>query len=982
MAHQEQPIVCEHALTYWQEGRVQEVLLETAEWYAWLATASTFTFYGSAGPFTARKERAGNRRGGWYWKAYRKRNGKLLSAYLGKSESLTFERLHETAARLNTASDHKADLKRHRDESMESSAALMGEVLEKQVASPRPMHVSRLPTQLTSLVGREQETARVCAQLRRSEVRLLTLVGPGGVGKTRLALAVATELADEYPDGVVFVSLALLRDPHLVIDTLAQALGLPERLFEQVQQFLDHRRLLLLLDNFEQVVSAAGEIERLLLTCPGVKVVVTSRAALRIPGEQEFPVHPLSLPDLRTLSHFPADEILKRYPSLALFVQRAQAVQPAFQLTSDNASILGEICVRLDGLPLALELAATRLKLLSPQALLARLSLALLANGARTLPARHQTLHNTLKWSYDLLSADDQRVFRSMSVFAGGCTLEALEAVCVVLEDRQHVDIFKSVSSLLDMSLIFQAKQQGEEARWEMLETVREYALECLCEHEEMESARRAHALHYLAISEDIMPGSGKEGAQRCWLRRLREEQDNVRVALAFLIQQREGELAVRLSGALWGYWVNRGYFREGSGWLDASLALPHTQEPTSGRARALCGAGDLAKRQGNYEAALAFLQESISGYQAVGDREGLAEALLHLGLSLALSRRFAEARSLIEQSMALSREAQNTRLLGHALDSLARMAWKQGNIEAVRQLSEESFQIGSQQDEIRAQVSPRKLLASVALVRGDYPRAVTLAQELLAISQEVGDRESEFSALYTLGTVALHQGDLQQATALSNRCLDLADEIASRRDRSMALARLGEIAYEQEDYVLAERRYRESLVHAGTFDNEEVVGVALLGLARVAKAERRYWRATHVLGAAEKRINPSIDLDARARVAYERDVASLQTMLGEASFARARKAGGEMRPEQALAVPESDAALVLSRSSLSPDGLTRREVEVLMLVAAGLTDIQVAEKLILSPRTVQGHLRSIYQKISVNSRSAATRYALEQKLI
>src|SRR5579863_6426899 len=971
MAHQEQPIVCEHALTYWPEGRVQEVLLDTDEWYVWLATASTFTFFGSAGTFTARKERAGNRRGGWYWKAYRKRNGKLLSAYLGKSESLTFERLHETAVRLNTASDHKADQRRHRDDFTDSFAAPMEEVLEKQVASPRPMQFSHLPTQLTSLVGREQETARICAQLRHSEVRLLTLVGPGGVGKTRLALAVATELANKYPGGVVFVSLALLRDPYLVVDTIAHSLGLPERLFEQVQQFLDHRRLLLILDNFEQVLSAAGEIERLLLTCPEVKVVVTSRAALHIQGEYEFPVSPLSLPDLRTLSHFPADELLKRYLSLALFVQRAQAVQPAFQLTSENASILAEICVRLDGLPLALELAAARLKLLSPQALLARLSLSLLADGARTLPARHQTLRNTLKWSYDLLAADDQCVFRCMSAFAGGCTLEALEAVCGALEDRQHVDVFKSVSSLLEMSLITQAKQQGEEARWEMLETVREYALECLREHEEIESARRAHALYYLAVSEDLTPGSGREGAQRRWLRRLTEEQDNVRAALAFLIQHKEGELAVQLSGALWRYWVNRGYFREGSGWLEASLALPHTQEPTPGRARALCGAGDLAKRQGNYEAALAFLQESISGYQAVGDRDGLAEALLHLGLSLALSRRFAEARSLIEQSMALSREAQNTRLLGHALDSLARMAWKQGDIEAVRQLSEESFQIGSQQDEIRAQVSPRKLLASVALIRGDYPRAAKLAQELLAISQEVGDRESEFSALYTLGTVALRQGDLQQATRLSDRCLDLADEIGSSRDSSMALARLGEVAYEQEDYVLAERRYRESLLHAGTFDDEEVVGVALLGMARIARAERRYWRATHVLGAAEKRINPSIYLDAQARVAYERETASLQTILGKASFARAHEAGGEMRPEQVLAVPEPDSAPVLPHSSPYPDGLTRREVEVLMLVAAGLTDIQVAEKLILSPRTVQGHLRSIYTKIAVHSRAA-----------
>ncbi len=978
---QEYPIVREQALTYRLEGRVQEIMLDTTEWYAWLATASTFTFRGSAGPFTARKERAGNGRGGWYWKAYRRRDGKLLSAYLGKSESLTLERLREVAARLNAASDHQTEQTGHSDGTPDPPAVPLVETLEKPVSSPRLMHFSHLPTQLTSLVGREQERVRVCAQLRRPEVRLLTLVGTGGVGKTRLALAVATELTDAYPDGVVFVSLALLRDPHLVIGAIARSLGLPERSLEQVQYFLYNRRLLLILDNFEQVGSAAAEIERL-LACPEVKVLVTSRAALRIQGEHEFPVYPLSLPDLRTLSQFPPDELLSHYPSLALFVQRAQAVQPEFQLTSENASILAEICVRLDGLPLALELAAARVKLLPPRVLLARLSLSLLSDGTRTLPTRQQTLRNTLKWSYDLLSADDQQVFRRMSVFAGGCTLEAIETLCAAGEERQRFAVFESVSSLLGMSLLSQAKRQGEEARWEMLETVREYALECLEEHEETEVTRHAHALYYLALIERMTPGQGSEGGQRRWLRRLTEEQDNVRAALDFLIQHREANLAVRLSGDLWHYWMNRGYFREGSTWLAASLALPHERTPTMERARALCGAGDLAKRQGNYEAAIAFLQESIDSYQALGDKNGLAEALLHLGLSRAYARRFSEARSLIEQSLALSREMYNTRLLGHTMDSLARMAWIQGDIEATRTLAEESLQIGSQLDEVRAQVSPRKLLASVALVRGDYTRAARLAQELLTISQEIGDRESEFSALYTLGTVVLRQGDRPQATALYSKCLSLAAEIGSKRDNSMALARLGEIAYEQDDYILAERHYQESLMHATNFDDEVVVGVTLLGLARIAKVERRYWQAAHLLGAAEQRININTDLDALARAAYERDLASLHTSLGEALFTRARKVGSEMTPEQAIAVPEPDSDARLPKSDLYPDGLTRREVEVLSLVAAGLTDTQVAEKLILSPRTVQGHLRSIYTKISVNSRSAATRYTIEQKLI
>src|SRR6266568_4395872 len=910
---QNHPTVQEDMLIYQLDERTQMITLDTSEWYTWLLTASTFTFRSPFGTFTARKERAGNNRGGWYWKAYRRRGGKLLSAYIGKLESLTIERLHSVAAQLNRENGLMSSQVIYANTPGGFSLPALSTAAPARV--PQGERTSRLlkvrffnlPAQLTSLVGREQDTAGVCALLRRSEVRLLTLPGPGGVGKTRLALAAAAELYNEFADGVLFVSLAPVRDPHLVISAIAHLLGLHHGTLKVVQHFLRDRHLLLVLDNFEQVASAAPLIEEVLLTCPQVKALITSRAALHIQGEHEFPVLPLSLPDLHTLSQVPAEDISDRYAAIRLFMQRAQALLPQFQLTSENVRTIAEICIRLDGLPLAIELAAARIKLLPPQALLVRLSqrLAVLTDGARTLPERQQTLRNTLQWSYDLLNAGEQRLFRRLSAFAGGCTLEAIAAVCGLGDvggEDQTSDVLGGVSSLLDNSLVYQVKQEGEEPRLAMLETVREYALACLQEHGEAEDIRRAHTLYYLTLAEEIALHLMNGGQQLRWLRRLAEEQENLRAALGFLIEHQEVELAVQLSGALWRYWVNRGYFSEGRYWLAASLGLPHAGKRILARARALCGAGDLALRQGNYQVATVLLEESVASYQELG--------------------------------------------------------------------------------EIRAQISPRKLLATVALVQGDYARAADLAQELLAISQEVGDRESEFSALYTLGTVALRQGDNAQALALYNRCLNFTSETGSMRNSSMALARLGEIAYEQGNYTLAAERYRESLSYAGTFEDREVVGVTLLGLERVAKAERRYWRAAHLLGAVETRINVRIDLDVMARVAYERDVAALRTYLGDEAYTRARDIGSRMTPQQAVAISEPAPAATLNASPVYPDELSEREVEVLRLVASGLTDVQVADQLVISPRTVQGHLRSIYSKIQVNSRGAATRYAVERRLV
>jgi predicted ATPase/DNA-binding CsgD family transcriptional regulator len=921
---QNQPTVQEDTLISQQDGQTQVILLDTPQWQAWLERATTFTFRSTSGTFTARKERSGNQRGGWYWKAYRKREGKLVSAYLGKPEALTRERLHTVAAHLS--GEEALTRNQVRDGSLPGgsppsalpTAAPAGGPHVEQATRPRDVPFFNLPARLTPLIGREHEIAQVCALLRRSEV----------------------------------------------------------------QRFLQDRHLLLVLDNVEQVASAAPLIEEILLACQKIKALITSRTALHLQGEQEFPVPPLSLPDLSTLSQVPVDAVLDRYAAMALFVQRAQALFPHFQLTADNVRPIADICLRLDGLPLAIELAAARIKLLPPQALLARLTprLAVLTGGAPTLPLRQQTLRNTLQWSYDLLEASERWLFRRVSVFVGGCTLEALAAVCSAAGKLQTFDILSGVSSLLDHSLLSQVKREDEEPRLAMLETVREYALSCLEEHGETEDVRRAHARYYLRLAEEIALPGRRGGEPLRWLRRLTEEQDNLRAALGLLIERREAELAVQLSGALWWYWVNRGSFSEGRAFLAAALSLPHSGKRTPARARALCGAGELALRQGNYQVATALLEESVASYREVGDTRGLAQALLNLGLSIASAQRFAEARTLIEQSMDLAHEMDDPWLLGHAQDSLARLACKQGDLETTRVLAEHSLHLAPQLGELRGQVSPRKLLATVALVQGDYRRVADLAQELLAIGRSVGDRETECSALFTLGTVALRQGDHVQASDLYHRCLNIASDIGNARNSSMTLARLGEIAYEQGNYASASERYRESLSYAHAFEDKEVIGEALLGLARVAKAEKQYWRAAHLLGAAEARINVHIDLDALARLSYEREVAALHTYLGKEAYTQARDEGSQMTLEQVLTVPEP--AKVRNVSPRYPDELTEREVDVLRLVASGLTDQEVAEQLVISPRTVQGHLRSIYSKVGAHSRSAATRYAVERHLL
>jgi len=479
----------------------------------------------------------------------------------------------------------------------------------------------------------------------------VNLTGTGGIGKTRLGLQIATDLLENFADGVCFVPLAPIREPDLVVPTIAQVFGLKETrdqtLFELLPVYLREKHLLLLLDNFEQVVSAAPQLAELLAVCPLLKILVTSRASLHLHGEHEFPVPPLAVPDLARL---PECESLELYAAVALFLERAQAIKPDFQLTKANARAIAEICARLDGLPLAIELAAARLKLLPPQALLARLEhrLRVLTSGAQNLPVRQQTLRNTIAWSYDLLDTPEQRLFRQLSIFVGGCTLEATEAVCTIPGEAAG-QVVNGVATLIDKSIVQQTEQEGE-PRLLMLETIREFGLELLVEQQEMEPARAAHAVYYLRLAEEA--DAWLWGPQLlAWLKRLEREHDNLRAALSWSLEPVSGveagyrkEVALRLGGALHRFWLSHAHFSEGLTFLERALAAS-IGAATARRAKALVVAADLASGVDNQRAE-ALAEEALVLYREVGDIMGTARSLGQLGRFARHRYDYARARS------------------------------------------------------------------------------------------------------------------------------------------------------------------------------------------------------------------------------------------------------------------------------------------------------------------------------------------------
>src|SRR6266487_3305024 len=583
------------------------------------------------------------------------------------------------------------------------------------LVNSRHVRYTNLPRPLTPLFGREEVQQAVRTRLARPQVRMLTLTGAPGVGKTRLALALGSDVLEEFTHGVCFVQLAPISDPDLVVSAIAYALGVQEYgkrpLFEYLSAFLRTKQLLLLLDNFEQVLEAAPLLAELLMACPQLKILVTSRAVLHLEGEYVYKVPPLDVPDVQ---HLEAPDSLSQVASVALFVEQAQANQSDFELTGDNAAAIAEICVLLDGLPLALVLAAARLKVLSPRALLARLAqgFEVLTGGRQDAPAHQHTLRATITWSYNLLSAEEQSIFRYLSIFVGGCTLEAAEAVGTAASENV-TPMLDVISSLVDYSLLVQREQEAGKPRLNMLATIREYGLEALSACGELERAHTAHAAYYLALAERAAPAL-RGAEQGSWAEQLERDHENIRAAMQWLLDQHEIEKTLRLATALQQFWLHRGYLSEGRRFLERAL-------------------------------------EAASADQGLASSQVRASALYTAGYLAFFQNDPGQAIVLLEESERLSRQLQDKQGIASALTYLAGMIHNRGEVEVAATMHEEALRLCKEAGENNTLAELLALLGFKALSHGEYTKARELLEEGLTLSKEVGNVWLTATMLYVL---------------------------------------------------------------------------------------------------------------------------------------------------------------------------------------------------------------------------------------
>ncbi len=845
-----------------------------------------------------------------------------------------------------------------------------------------------LPRPLTPLIARDQEVADVVTLLRDPAVRLLTLSGPGGVGKTRLAIAAASTVTGDYPDGVVFVDLSPVSDPDLVPTTIAGCLGLrdtgAESVHDRLVTAIAGRRLLLVLDNFEQVVVAAPRLHAILDACPEVMLLVTSRIRLRISGEREFPVAPLP-------SDLPASDGKLDLPgAVRLFIERARAIQPDFSPDDETLPTIVEIVRRVDGLPLAIELAAARIKALPPAALLQRLEsrLPLLSGGARDLPLRQQTRRDTIRWSCDLLDDTERTLLRHLGVFVGGFTLDAAEAVAAGPTDAP-VDVLDGITALIEHSLLRQADGSGGEPRYLMLETVREYGRDRLGESDELDTMRHRHAAFFLALAETDEPGlTGPDRAE--WLGRLDREKDNLRAALHWTLSRGEAEPATRLGASLWRFWERRGHLSEGRAHLDQILALPADATLLAARCGALTGAGVLAALQADYDQATRHSEEALAGWRQLGDERGIARALLSLTTIARYRDDYAEAEDLGQHALAAFRAIGDRWGAGHVLANLGMVAWVQGDHTTGTARYEDALihlrEVGDEPGIFGVDLE----LGKGASDAGELARATTLLEECLALSETLGDGASRAEALTELGVVANLQGDHPRARDLFLEAIALARKSDDRRQVAWLADHLGDVYVATGDVGSAAARYAEALGFFLPMGNRVGIAQCLEAIARCAAIRGQVPAAVRLLGASaavfgEIGATPPPDRDPTA-VAQ-----ALKPNISPAEFDRAWEAGRALGIAPAVAEALALAAGIAAEAELAtPDeppslaatlDLTPREVEVLRLLAAGMSDREIAESLSISERTAGNHVQHAMQKLGVASRTAAAVFAVRHDL-
>jgi predicted ATPase/transcriptional regulator with XRE-family HTH domain len=797
------------------------------------------------------------------------------------------------------------------------------------ISSPGPIEharnrpTNRLPSFPTTFVGREKEVEQVRRLVLRDDVRLVTLTGPAGIGKTRLATQVSSSLMAEFEEWVFFVALSPLTDPTMVVPAIAKALDVKEvsgqPLLDTLVSYLRDKRVLLFLDNFEQVVHAGKDLGVLLIECGELKMLVTSRETLRVYGEHEFPVPALTLPEAEA-KELPDLEALANFEAVNLFTQRTRAVVSDFQLTVDNAGTIVKICRRLDALPLAIELAAARSRLLTPEKLLARLdhSLEVLTAGMQDLPLRQRTLRAAIAWSYDLLDEDEKALYRQISVFVGPASLESIERISDLETSQQgearsgqSVDLLSLVESLLNKSLIRQDERFGE-PKYGMLWTIREFGQERLAESGEAQAMSRRHAAYFLELAEEAEPHLTSAG-RGPWLEQLEAEHHNLRAALDWcLSEEGDKEIGLRLAGALHWYWYFRGYLTEGRERLEKALTLAGAEyRRTALGAKALYAGGKLAYQQNDYAVMLPWLEESVSIWREVGDERNLAHALMILGSATTFLLRNAGHHGLdmLEEAISLFRQLGDRWGLAFALEHLGDGVWfvKSSEKEAIR-LKEESLAVYRELGDQWGIAYELRELGGAAMWRGDYAVALPRLEEALEVGRGIGDRWELATVLRALGDVASFQDNLAEAESLYNASMAIYRELGDRLYISTTLRAIGHVARHLGEHQRAHTAYEQSLDLVCKLGNKPNIALTLAGLAGVAEAHGYPERAATLLGAAETireasggggwgRVVPPAD-----RIAYERNLAILREQLDSRALSEAWARGKIMTLDEAIA--------------------------------------------------------------------------------
>jgi len=719
---------------------------------------------------------------------------------------------------------------------------------------------TNLPAQPTPLVDREKEFMAVRGLLQ-SETRLVTLTGPGGTGKTRLALEIASTLVDNFPGGVFLIPLARITDPGLVPSEIVSTLGVTEKggqsIGETIKEFLRDKAMLLVLDNFEQVVSAAPIAAELLHECPKLKILVTSRTPLRIRGEHELLVHPLALPEPEKSASV---DVLLSSPSVRLFVQRAKAVRPEFELTPENARTVAEVCIRVDGLPLALELAAVRIRIMSPEIILKRLEkrLGLLTGGAQDLPARQRTLRDTIAWSYDLLDPIAKKVFRRVSVFVGGFSLDAAQSVCGTFPDGD-VDALDSLSKLVEGNLVYRVDAGGE-MRFGMLETIREFALESLETAGESGKALEAYSNFFLEFAEKAEPELRRPD-QAEWLTQLDRDHDNLRAVIRWSIENGNVDLSLRLASHLWRFWYIRGHWAEGRVWIARTIDKSGSTQSVA-RAKALFGNGVLASVQDDFPAAHSLLDRSLALFRELGDKEGIAFALNSLAIVARSEGDLSGGMKLQEDSLALMREIGNKWGIALVLMNMG---------------------VGQ-----RAQ--------------GDHAKAAKLHEQSLQLFRELGDKRYIARMLINLGIDSRDKGDLKQSRRLLTESLSLSREMGEKIGIAESLLYLGSVAKRQGEFSSAVELLRESLAVYYELGDKEGIATCFDEYASCDCARGAVEHATRLMGACDAlREFAHVPIPPAYRADHERDVTLARTKLRPEEFDVEWANGRVMTLEQAV---------------------------------------------------------------------------------